>query len=209
MTKITYIDIHSYRDKITKEELSRFSNYQKTSDILSQQEDLQQVIDFLKNFGTIYTIKDMIEHNMFDIPQSRTTYPYIAVSDLNYKHILDASKSFPYKSYQSKYQSTPIIEDALSWTYGVADNLDQIHEYITKTVKSIQKDYNSPSDEVFILVTVTPIFKNDQPSTHGWRWHKWGEYIGIREPKCEYLYDEPEIDTVFVFGIKVFEKNNK
>ena len=34
-----------------------------------------------------------------------------------------------------------------------------------------------------------------------WRWHKWGPYIGTKEPKCEYLYDEPEIDKVVIFEL--------
>ena len=33
----------------------------------------------------------------------------------------------------------------------------------------------------------------------GWRWHKWGPYIGTQDPQCEYLADEPEIKEVFVY----------
>ena len=29
----------------------------------------------------------------------------------------------------------------------------------------------------------------------GWRWHKWGEYIGDHEPQCEYLDDETGFDN--------------
>lgn len=34
----------------------------------------------------------------------------------------------------------------------------------------------------------------------GWRWHKWGPYIGDGEPTTEYLDDEPE----FVQGVYVY-----
>lgn len=41
----------------------------------------------------------------------------------------------------------------------------------------------------------------DRDSSDGWRWRKWGEYIGDQEPQCEYLADEPVIDRVLVFRI--------
>jgi hypothetical protein len=35
-----------------------------------------------------------------------------------------------------------------------------------------------------------------------WRWHKWGEYIGTKNPQHEYLYDEDEsIQEVFCYHI--------
>ena len=52
-----------------------------------------------------------------------------------------------------------------------------------------------------IVISVTEMRKDEQPEDGGWRWHKWGEYIGKQEPKCEYLYDEPNIDSVYVFHI--------
>ncbi len=35
----------------------------------------------------------------------------------------------------------------------------------------------------------------------GWRWHKWGEYIGTAAPTTEYLDDEPIIEQVYVYHI--------
>lgn len=51
------------------------------------------------------------------------------------------------------------------------------------------------------FVTITHIRKDDQESEGGWRWHKWGPYVGARDPQCEYLYDEPDIDGVVVAHI--------
>ncbi len=31
--------------------------------------------------------------------------------------------------------------------------------------------------------------------------HKWGGYIGKHKPQCEYIYDEPEIEKVYVYHI--------
>lgn len=59
------------------------------------------------------------------------------------------------------------------------------------------------SDRKFV-VRMTQIKKATQSPAGGWRWHKWGEYIGEGEPTCEYLYDEPIIIAVYVYSI--FEK---
>lgn len=65
--------------------------------------------------------------------------------------------------------------------YGVADNIEQIKAYY--------KDWIEKSDWV---ITVTPVYQNKQNAGKGggWRWHKWGEYIGKLNPECEYLDDE-------------------
>ena len=62
---------------------------------------------------------------------------------------------------------------------------------------------NSPRE--FVL-TLTRIRKADQPKWNGMRWNKWGPFIGYQKPTCEYLYDEPVIETVYAYHI--FEKIN-
>lgn len=56
------------------------------------------------------------------------------------------------------------------------------------------------------VVTVTTIRKADEPADGGWRWHKWGEYIGTQNPQCEYIHDEPSIEQVLCFHI--YERDN-
>jgi hypothetical protein len=75
--------------------------------------------------------------------------------------------------------------------YGVCDTVEQI----LAACPELQD-----ADRRFVL-TVTPVRKSHQPSEGGWRWHKWGPYIGTRKPTTEYLYDEPEIDEVLVYHI--------
>jgi hypothetical protein len=48
-------------------------------------------------------------------------------------------------------------------------------------------------------VLLVRISKSDEPAEGGWRWHKWGPYIGDKKPTREYLVNEPEIDAVYVF----------
>lgn len=45
------------------------------------------------------------------------------------------------------------------------------------------------------------IATSPKPRRYGWRWCKWGEYIGDYTPDHEYLYDEEGIEEVFVYQI--------
>ena len=76
--------------------------------------------------------------------------------------------------------------------YGVSDDVEQILEYIP--------ELENDSERTFVLF-VTVVRRADQESTGGWRWHKWGEYIGKHEPKHEYLYDEKDIDEVLCWHV--------
>lgn len=79
--------------------------------------------------------------------------------------------------------SENIDNGSWNWKYGVADNIEQIKEYLKK--------YIDDPDEKYIIA-VTPVFqhKENEGKEGGWRWHKWGPYIGKLNPQCEYLDDE-------------------
>lgn len=52
------------------------------------------------------------------------------------------------------------------------------------------------------IITLVSIKKSEQSPSGGWRWHKWGEYIGTKNPQYEYLFDEgPDIEEVFTYHI--------
>ena len=88
----------------------------------------------------------------------------------------------------------------ISYPYGVCDNYEQILERVEKI------NYYLESDKKFCIV-ITPIEKSRQPAMGGWRWHKWGAYIGDQDSTSEYLYDEPNIEKVYVYHIyRVYEK---
>lgn len=78
--------------------------------------------------------------------------------------------------------------------YGVCDNYEQIFEKIKRL------EFYKKSKEKFVIFLCEHSKKN-QPECGGWRWHKWGTYIGEQEPQCEYLYDEPEIEKVYSFRV--------
>lgn len=75
--------------------------------------------------------------------------------------------------------------------YGVADNIKQIKDYFKCLEESAQE----------FIISVTEIRKEEQSSEGGWRWHKWGKYIGVQNPQYEYIYDEPEIQKVYCFHV--------
>lgn len=67
--------------------------------------------------------------------------------------------------------------------YGVADNLEQIKQYFVEQI-------SHPTEKYFIAVSRVYQEKENAGKGGGWRWHKWGPYIGELEPKFEYLDDE-------------------
>ena len=74
------------------------------------------------------------------------------------------------------------IKEDIEYTgiYGIADNVEQIKDYLKK--------YIDVPDEKYIIA-VTPVFQH-KGEADGWRWHKWGPYIGTLNPQYEYLDDE-------------------
>lgn len=79
--------------------------------------------------------------------------------------------------------------------YGVADSTDQALEYAKKHLGDRPERF---------CVFVTHIVKDLSNAGRGggWRWHKWGPYIGTGTPTMEYLDDEKEFaDGVYVFHI--------
>lgn len=76
-------------------------------------------------------------------------------------------------------------------SYGVCDDWLQI-EALCPTLRD-------PS-RIFIIL-LTPIRHADQPARGGWRWHKWGPYIGAHDYQHEYLYDEEGIEVVYCYHI--------
>jgi hypothetical protein len=84
-------------------------------------------------------------------------------------------------------------DSTLTWevpSYGVCDSPEQVC-----------KKFNLEEMPGKYFISFVRLMKRDQPADGGWRWHKWGEYIGTQTPQCEYLHDEPEIQEVYTYGI--------
>ena len=133
-----------------------------------------------------------------------TEYTGVYWTDLNANLEVDMSTNqrltYESKKYSETYYSFPRdrIMDLVAYennvfSYGVADNIEQVVAL-----------YNNNEDGWFKgnhVIFCTKILKDPTEPCSGWRWHKWGSYIGTQNPQCEYLNDEPEIDEVIVFHI--------
>lgn len=75
--------------------------------------------------------------------------------------------------------------------FGVCDEPDQV----LKRWPQIETDPRP------LIILFQEIRRANEPRDGGWRWHKWGRYIGTREPQCEYLAHEPEIEKVYTFHV--------
>lgn len=81
--------------------------------------------------------------------------------------------------------------------YGVADNIEQVKQYFKEEIQDPDNDY---------FITYTKVYQDKANAGigGGWRWHKWGEYIGNLNPICEYLDDEnfgDDFEFVIVFHL--------
>lgn len=73
-------------------------------------------------------------------------------------------------------------------SYGVCDSPAQFY---TDFGKKLHEDPR-PLVVMFTHVTKDP---DNRGVGGGWRWHKWGEYVGHGTPTTEYLDDEDEFDS--------------
>jgi serine/threonine protein kinase len=74
--------------------------------------------------------------------------------------------------------------------YGVCDSPEQLLSL-----------YDFEADPRPFFIAMVKLSRGDQPRDGGWRWHKWGPYVGKQNPQCEYLHDEPAIEEIYTFHI--------
>ena len=126
------------------------------------------------------------EHNFEYIPQCDESWMQFGIGiyqcniEFNFSHEefleFDNVGSIPFD------QSFEVFAPSyLKAQYGVGDSIEQIKEYFKEEIEDPNRKY---------FIAVTPVFQDKENKGGGWRWHKWGEYIGKLEPKCEYLDDE-------------------
>lgn len=137
------------------------------------------------------------EHGFEYIPQSDSQWIqevgiYQSSSPFNFPE--DEFEELQKLSWDDRYK---IFPDFSKNTYGVADSIEQIKEYYKEEIGDPEAKYT---------IHVTPVFqdRSNKGKGGGWRWHKWGPYIGNLNPQYEYLDDEEFGDNfqyVLTFGI--------
>ncbi len=100
--------------------------------------------------------------------------------------------NFEYNILTDLYVNTNPSFDTFD-SYGVCDELYQIFELCPEIKDSLERKF---------VISLTWIDAASQPMFDGWRWHKWGTYIGNHKIKSEYIYDQKdEIEGVYVYKI--------
>lgn len=127
------------------------------------------------------------EHNFEYIPQSdpkwlQETGIYQSSFAFNFPHIefeeFKDMLNVPFEQCYDLFKPTYHKSQ-----YGVADSIEQIKQYFKEEIED-------PNRKYFIECTPVHQEKENKGKGGGWRWHKWGEYIGVLDSKCEYLDDE-------------------
>ena len=77
-------------------------------------------------------------------------------------------------------------------SYGVVDHWTQL------PLKMLNEDPRP------LLVYLARHRREDQPE-YGWRWHKWGPYLGVHEGATNYEYLRDALDVVEVFSYCIVE----
>lgn len=142
------------------------------------------------------------------------TLPGVFTGDLNFDHEINRSKQDGKRKFDLDYPEFPEhnagIYDDLGEDgepkkrylncYGVVDTPEQLFE-LFPIIDALENRY--------FCVSMVEMRRDEQEPNGGWRWHKWGAYLGTREPQFEYLYDETAenrsdgkaIDAVWVYHI--------
>lgn len=158
--------------------------------------------------------------------------PYTGIRQVNEKRkILEDDTRTDFKGcYWTGLNPENLIEYATNYTfyrrypslaYGVSDNASQVlnnlehaldvyltkdstHDFFTRG-KRLYRHLTEHPDAVYVI-RFTPIFNHHNGTSGGWRWHKWGRYLGKHTPKYEYLDEETNIDYVLVWRLYPLKK---
>ena len=151
-------------------------------------------------------------NQMVELYETKILQPGILITSLNFDHsiiseiedefndliVTDGVLTGVIDLYNSKMTFEERMElreqHELFGSYGVCDSYEQVIDR-----------FGLNESELEVTVSLTPIYKNEQSETGGWRWHKWGEYIGDKTITSEYLYEEEDIDLVYVYQVFVLK----
>lgn len=103
--------------------------------------------------------------------------------------------------YESGFNFSSILEsNGLADPFFKREPTGHFPEYgVADTVEQILAHFPWEDDPRPFCISYCPVLKADQEPLGGWRWHKWGPYIGEHTITTEYLYDEPIVEKVLVF----------
>lgn len=160
--------------------------------ITNLQVDINQVASFNKTSEELARDGVITEAVKYDIDDVLIPYSKIFEMMEGFKddlYVQETRKDFDGVYYASESDVRLFCknyEPSNEWSsiYGVADNVTQILDYIDIIKKEGQVNLDNA------IIAIDFHYKKNQPADGGWRWHKWGRYIGKYHISHEYLYDE-------------------
>ena len=132
-------------------------------------------------------------------------------ANLNPENLIDHASAY------TTYKHWP----ASSLAFGVSDNATQVIKHLNYVLETyLTKDsthsffirgkrlykFLTDNPNAVYLIRFYPVFNHHDGKIGGWRWHKWGPYLGKHTPKCEYLNEEKNIDYVLLWHLYPLKK---
>jgi len=110
----------------------------------------------------------------------------IYIGDLNLDHRIDTNALCVHE--EQHFQR----EEELRLNYGVCDDIEQVLNHYRDLLDR---------HDLYFCISFYRLERDTEPPQNGWRWEKWGPYIGKQQPQRRYLFDEPLIESVYVFQL--------
>ena len=126
------------------------------------------------NFVFIPQYDPLLMQYGIGIYQCRFDHNFLHREFLEFDNMTNIPFDQSYESFKPEYNKVQ---------FGVADSVEQIKQYYKEEIDDLNRKY---------FITITPVYQDKKNAGNGggWRWHKWGKYIGELNPQCEYLDDE-------------------
>jgi len=169
-----------------------FINNKEVTMITNLQVDINQVISFNKTSEELARDGVITEAVNYDIDDVLIPYSKIFESMEGFKddlYVQETRNDFDGVYFASESDIRLFCKNYepsrnYSEFYGVADNVSQILDYIDLIKKEGKENFDNA------IIAINFHYKRHQPADGGWRWHKWGRYLGKYRISHEYLYDE-------------------
>lgn len=111
-------------------------------------------------------------------------------------HTVSDDGGYVYPEINCKCETEEYDKHELS-AYGVCDSPEQFAEHFQSALEADPRNF---------IATFWEVRREDQSEDGGWRYHKWGQYIGNQKPQQEYLYDDKHIERVYCWHIYEVEQ---
>lgn len=162
-------------------------------------------------FKPYTAIKQATEKYQVLDEDTQTNFKGCYWGNLNPENLIDHASAY------ETYKHWP----ASSLAYGVSDNATQVVNHLQQTLETyLTKDsthsffvqgkrlykFLTDNPDAVYLIRFHPVFNHHDDASGGWRWHKWGPYLGKHTPQCQYLDEEQNIDYVLIWHLYPLKK---